>query len=350
MSRSTPLPRDRYERGSPGPLTVPNRDRGRHGDTNLPPLREAVPEIRSADPNDRNYSSYARELNDKAPGPGFYPPTPSLGPSPPSSRSRFPPSGSSSSSSPRSSNGNHIHEPHDRSRMPSELHLPMHAGPPSRSSGSPAARTFADNRHLGSSNADPRGGTPDRGPMLNGKSSDSSSLPPIHRLTQPASSSYMHSQLPPMNPGGRPPMETTYTRSLPPQPPHMDPRYAQSVGYMPQSHDPYAQSGQQVQFHNVDVGENRNKKRRGNLPKQTTDILRAWLHEHLDHAYPSEEQKQHLIRETGLTDKQVSNWFINARRRNLPRLVGQAQAESKLMAKQPSSSRSPDEKSSPRRR
>ncbi|KAL8748523.1 MAG: hypothetical protein Q9199_008172 [Rusavskia elegans] len=346
MSRSTPLPRDRYERGSPGPLAVPSRDRGRHSDTNLPPLREAIPEIRSADPNDRNYSSYARELNDKAPGPGFYPPTPSLGPSPPSSRSRFPPGGSSSSSQ-RSSNGNRLHESHDRSRLPSELHLPMHAGPPSRSSGSPAARTYADNRHLGSSNADRRVGTPDRGPMMNGKSPESSSLPPIHRLTQPAGSSYMPSQLPPMNPGGRPAMENSY---LPPQPPHMDPRYTQSAGYMPQSHDPYAQSGQQVQFHNVEVGENRNKKRRGNLPKQTTDILRAWLHDHLDHAYPSEEQKQHLIRETGLTDKQVSNWFINARRRNLPRLVGQAQAESKLMAKQPSSSRSPDERDSPRRR
>ncbi|KAL8847884.1 MAG: hypothetical protein Q9221_007095 [Calogaya cf. arnoldii] len=179
----------------------------------------------------------------------------------------------------------------------------MHAGPPSRSSGSPAAtRNYADSRHLGSSSADPRVGTPDRRPMMNGKSPESGSLPPLHRLTQPASSSYVPSQLPPMNPGGRPPVDNSHPRSLPPQPPHIDPRYAQSAGYVPQSHDAYAHSGQQVQFHNVDVGENRNKKRRGNLPKQTTDILRSWLHDHLDHAYPSEEQKQHLIRETGLSE------------------------------------------------
>ena len=88
----------------------------------------------------------------------------------------------------------------------------------------------------------------------------------------------------------------------------MDPRYAQSVGYMPHSQDSYAPGGQQVQFHNVEVGDNRNKKRRGNLPKQTTDVLRAWLHDHLDHAYPSEEQKQRLIRETGLSKCPCHCW------------------------------------------
>lgn len=56
-----------------------------------------------------------------------------------------------------------------------------------------------------------------------------------------------------------------------------------------------------VEFQNVEAGEKSNKKRRGNLPKQTTDILRAWLHEHLDHAYPNEEEKQQLIRQTGLS-------------------------------------------------
>ncbi len=261
---------------------------------------QAIPEIRSADPNDRINSSYARELNEKAPGPGYYPPTPSLGPSPPKSRSQFPPSSSSSSRHP-SSNGNHHHGLHDRSRMPSELHLPMHAGPPSRSSGSPAAGNYADTRHLGPTNVDPRVRSQDRGPLMNGKSPEPSSLPPIHQLTQPAGS-YMPSQLPPMNPGARPSMENSYSRSLPPQPAHMDARYAQAGGYMPHPHDSYAPSGQQVQFQNVDVGEKSNKKRRGNLPKQTTDVLRGWLHEHLDHAYPSEDQKQKLIQQTGLCE------------------------------------------------
>ncbi|KEF52148.1 uncharacterized protein A1O9_11774 [Exophiala aquamarina CBS 119918] len=60
------------------------------------------------------------------------------------------------------------------------------------------------------------------------------------------------------------------------------------------------------------------RRRRGNLPKQITDVLRIWLQEHLDHPYPSDEQKQIFIQRTGLTISQISNWFINARRRQLP--------------------------------
>ena len=54
-----------------------------------------------------------------------------------------------------------------------------------------------------------------------------------------------------------------------------------------------------------DAGDSRSKKRRGNLPKPVTDILRAWFHEHLDHPYPSEDDKQTLIARTGLTISQV---------------------------------------------
>ncbi|EXJ89513.1 hypothetical protein A1O3_02580 [Capronia epimyces CBS 606.96] len=64
----------------------------------------------------------------------------------------------------------------------------------------------------------------------------------------------------------------------------------------------------------------RNRRRRGNLPRQITDILRAWFHEHLDHPYPTEEDKQAFMARTGLTIAQISNWFINARRRQLPAL------------------------------
>jgi len=62
------------------------------------------------------------------------------------------------------------------------------------------------------------------------------------------------------------------------------------------------------------------RRRRGNLPKPVTDILRRWLQEHLDHPYPSDEQKQVFIQRTGLSISQISNWFINARRRQLPAL------------------------------
>jgi hypothetical protein len=44
----------------------------------------------------------------------------------------------------------------------------------------------------------------------------------------------------------------------------------------------------------------KSRKRRGNLPKETTDKLRAWFKAHLHHPYPTEEEKQELMRQTGL--------------------------------------------------
>jgi len=59
------------------------------------------------------------------------------------------------------------------------------------------------------------------------------------------------------------------------------------------------------------------KKRRGNLPKSSTNLLKKWLFDHLFHPYPSEEEKSSLSLQTGLSSNQISNWFINARRRTL---------------------------------
>ncbi|KAM0255831.1 hypothetical protein ACHAPA_012375 [Fusarium lateritium] len=87
-------------------------------------------------------------------------------------------------------------------------------------------------------------------------------------------------------------------------------------------------------------GDNKQRKRRGNLPKETTDKLRAWFVAHLQHPYPTEDEKQDLMRQTGLqmnfdltkspTD-QISNWFINARRRQLPTMINNARAETDAM-------------------
>ncbi|PWN92476.1 hypothetical protein FA10DRAFT_93443 [Acaromyces ingoldii] len=58
-------------------------------------------------------------------------------------------------------------------------------------------------------------------------------------------------------------------------------------------------------------------RRRGKLPKPVTDLLKSWLLEHASHPYPTEDEKRRLCSMTGLSISQVSNWFINARRRIL---------------------------------
>jgi hypothetical protein len=64
--------------------------------------------------------------------------------------------------------------------------------------------------------------------------------------------------------------------------------------------------GQQANFGVMgDPIDPKTKRRRGNLPKPVTDILRAWFHEHLDHPYPSEEDKQMFMTRTGLSISQV---------------------------------------------
>ncbi|XP_041839791.1 homeobox protein Meis1a [Melanotaenia boesemani] len=65
-------------------------------------------------------------------------------------------------------------------------------------------------------------------------------------------------------------------------------------------------------------------KKRGIFPKVATNILRAWLFQHLMHPYPSEEQKKQLALDTGLTVLQVNNWFINARRRIVQPMINQS--------------------------
>ncbi|CEG64454.1 Putative Podospora anserina S mat genomic DNA chromosome 7, supercontig 1 [Rhizopus microsporus] len=76
-------------------------------------------------------------------------------------------------------------------------------------------------------------------------------------------------------------------------------------------------SSSNVVKHLTDKPNNNNKRRRGNLPKAVTAILRDWLSKHKKHPYPTEEEKAALAAETNLNLNQISNWFINARRRIL---------------------------------
>lgn len=63
------------------------------------------------------------------------------------------------------------------------------------------------------------------------------------------------------------------------------------------------------------------RKRRGNLPKDSVNYLRNWLDSHRFHPYPTEDEKLILSQDTGLSNLQICNWFINARRRILPNLL-----------------------------
>jgi hypothetical protein len=85
--------------------------------------------------------------------------------------------------------------------------------------------------------------------------------------------------------------------------PYPPPSYVSESEYSPMTHShtlPASTFGV--------IGEpldSRGKRRRGNLPKPVTDILRAWFHDHLDHPYPTEEDKQIFMSRTGLSISQV---------------------------------------------
>jgi hypothetical protein len=59
------------------------------------------------------------------------------------------------------------------------------------------------------------------------------------------------------------------------------------------------------------------------LPKQSTMILKAWLYENATNPYPSDEVKNDLAIKTRLDLCKINNWFINARRRLLKRMIEQ---------------------------
>jgi hypothetical protein len=57
------------------------------------------------------------------------------------------------------------------------------------------------------------------------------------------------------------------------------------------------------------------KKQKHFLSSNSVQLLKEWFYDHLDHPYPSADQKEDLSKRTGLTYLQVSNWFTNTRKR-----------------------------------
>ncbi|SPQ93770.1 unnamed protein product (mitochondrion) [Plasmodiophora brassicae] len=59
---------------------------------------------------------------------------------------------------------------------------------------------------------------------------------------------------------------------------------------------------------------------RARLPRDLVRTLQGWYTEHMDHPYPSEEQKDEWVASASrmhpsVTKKRVSTWFANARKR-----------------------------------
>lgn len=50
-------------------------------------------------------------------------------------------------------------------------------------------------------------------------------------------------------------------------------------------------------------------------------ILEKWMYDHRFYCYPNKTEKLYLAKETQLSMQKVSNWFINSRRRMLPKLL-----------------------------
>lgn len=53
-------------------------------------------------------------------------------------------------------------------------------------------------------------------------------------------------------------------------------------------------------------GDAKQRRRRGNMSKETTDKLRFWIVAHLQHPYPTEEEKRELVGLTGLQIRMFS--------------------------------------------
>ena len=217
----------------------------------LPPLSEVFgPELRNpGSSQDSKQTQYSRTLHSNPTGPPAFPDAHSLAPSPLRKPQGFNPSHSPSSSASLSS----------------------------ASHGSPALSSARSAQSSGSQYCDPR------------------NLPPIYTNGGPVDdrrSAGYHNSLSPVSnapPGGHPGYPSG---NIPAQ------DYRNLYNGMPS----YPNGG----FENGnDFVDGKQKKRRGNLPKPVTDILRMWFQDHIAHPYPTEDEKQVLMQRTGLSISQV---------------------------------------------
>ncbi|RLN64736.1 hypothetical protein BBJ29_009803 [Phytophthora kernoviae] len=62
-------------------------------------------------------------------------------------------------------------------------------------------------------------------------------------------------------------------------------------------------------------------------PTMAKTLMREWFEENLHHPYPTEEEKEWLASQGGITLEQVNNWFINTRGRKWKPMLNRLMAE-----------------------
>ena len=76
-------------------------------------------------------------------------------------------------------------------------------------------------------------------------------------------------------------------------------------------------------------------RRSSSLPVETVDYLKAWMMspDHIAHPYPTEQEKAQIMADTGIELKQLTNWFVNNRKRFWkPRVEARLQQQAKVSA------------------
>uniref|UniRef100_A0A7S4QF48 Homeobox domain-containing protein n=3 Tax=Ditylum brightwellii TaxID=49249 RepID=A0A7S4QF48_9STRA len=88
-------------------------------------------------------------------------------------------------------------------------------------------------------------------------------------------------------------------------------------------------------------GQQRKAQRKSSsLPPKTVEYLKAWMMspEHVAHPYPTEQEKAQIMANTGIELKQLTNWFVNNRKRYWkPRVEARLQQQAQAAAATPSS-------------
>ena len=87
------------------------------------------------------------------------------------------------------------------------------------------------------------------------------------------------------------------------------------------------------------------------LPPETVEYLKNWMMspEHIAHPYPTEQEKAEIMAETGIGMKQLTNWFVNNRKRYWrPRVANKKVSSSGSMSRSSSTGSLPMKKRGPK--